>query len=59
MLRICYCVDYTNTALRVSDDSDIIKINFLIENVFLVVNHLIFIQPLQMNDAHFSSESIP
>ncbi len=43
--------DKVTAACRVTDDSDIIKINFLIENIFFVVNHLIIIQPLQVNDA--------
>ena len=59
MLRICYCVDNANTSLGVTDDSNIIKINLLIENINLVVNYRIIIQPLQMNNAHYSSESDP
>ena len=59
MLLFCNSIQYTDTALRMPNNTYIIKIYFLIEYVFILAYFFVIIEFLQVSDTHFCAKSTP
>ena len=59
-MRLCGDgVDDADPALRMPDNSDLVKVHLLIENALCIPDRLIVVQPFQVPQAHLGAKAIP